>query len=226
MVIRLLILLLFAGSVYGQSEPVYPREDSMAAAVYSRLNVSATGTTRVTADRVRYALNIAQAQVATDFPALQKTDTVIISRGVEGGALNADFQRLQAVYKRRGDTLRYAMKIVPVDSVPLLSPKKTQEVSDVESPSVCWTWGKYLRTHPKIRGSVDTFFVDYYALPPRMDSTNDTCLIPGEYLGSVILYASGLLSATREEFDVANWYFQAYEAQKQPPVSRESELKQ
>jgi hypothetical protein len=226
MVTKVIVFVLCAGVAFGQSEPIYPRLDSLNAAVYAQLNVKATGTTRLTAGKLRYALNRAQAKVATDFPALEKSDTVLISRSVEGGTLNADFQRLFAVNKRRGDTLRYALKIIPVDSVPLLNPATPQKPMDVESPAHCWSWGRQLRMHPKIRGAVDTFYVDYYALPPRMNSLSDTCLIPSEYLELVVFYACGLLSATREGYDEANWYFQWYEAQKRPPISREAELKQ
>jgi len=226
MAIKLLAILLIAGSILAQSQPIYPRLDSLEAAIYAQLNVSSTGSSRLTGVRLRYAANRAQARVATDFPALEKTDTVIITRGSEGGTLNSDFQRLFQVFKRRGDTLRYPMHIIPSDSLPLLTPAKPQQAGDVESPAYCWSWGRTLRTHPKIRTIADTFFVDYYALPPRMDSLNDTCLIPGEYLELVVFYACGILSGTRELFDEANWYLQWYDAQKQPPIPREAELKQ
>ncbi|MFH1740222.1 MAG: hypothetical protein ABIH23_14535 [bacterium] len=225
MVSKVLVFCLLAATAFGQSEPIYPRLDSMQASVYAQLNVSASGTTGLTAVKLRYALNRSQAKIATDFPALEKVDTVILVRASEGGSLNSDFSRLLAVQKRRGDSLRYAMRIIPADSAHLLSPEKPQERGQVISPAYCWSYGKRFYTQPKVSIGADTFFVNYYALPPRMDSLNDTCLIPGEYLEQVIFYACGILSATRELFDEANWYLQWYEGMKQPPIPREAELK-
>jgi len=209
---KVLVFLLLAGSALAGSDPIYPRLDSMQAAVYAQLNISSSGTSRITSAKVRYALNRAQAKTATDFPVIEKQDTVIIVRASEGGSLNADFQRLFQVFKRRGDTLRYPMHIIPVDSLSLLKPSVSQVRTTVESPALCWSYGRKLWTHPKVIGTPDTFFVDYYALPDRMDSLRDTCYVPGEYLEHVIFYACGLLSATRELFDEANWYLQWYEA--------------
>lgn len=218
--VRILILLLLAGSVMAQ-HPISPRLDSMRIAVLEQLNMKNTGTPRITLNDVTRAINFAQVEVAQDFPAYPQLDTIMLSRSNEGGALPSNFDRLYSVFKK-ADTARFPMRIVPVDSLPLIFTELAanyQEKKNLLSPRLCWSFKGRLFVHPPVMTTQpDTFVVHYYGLPPRLSAVTDSCRVEAKYLFKVINYAGAIISTTRESWQAATWLSQWYEVQKRPSL--------
>ncbi len=210
--------------------PMSPRLDSLQAAVYAQLNIKAGGSRKITDVVTTKAINRGVMATCATYPALEKIDTVILNRYDSTGTLPADFHRLARVWRIRGDTLLIPVKIVDPDSVEFYKKEQGEfrhKKASNTSPDLCWTHGRDLRFFPRFVGrlstSVDTLQIEYLALDAPLSSDADTTVIDPYYINKVIDYACMVVSATRENFDDAAWYFRQFQGL--PALPREVELK-
>ena len=95
-------------------------------------------------------------------------------------------------------------------------------------PTYYFTFAKRFFFHPKHRDdtNTDTVLIHYFALDTKLAAAADSLNMHQEYYESVFFYACGLLTATQQKFDAANWYMSMFEKKKAPPKVREQEFKQ
>lgn len=207
-----------------------PRLDSLQAAVYAQLNIKAGGSRKITDVVVTRAINRAIIATCTDYPALELTDTVLVGRSDTLGTLPAKFDRFRTVFRLRGDTLMIPLLVINPDSLQNykkdLKSYRHQKANPL-SPDLCWTHGIKLRLYPKFVGktstSIDTMQITFFGIDAGLSNDSDTTIVDPRYINKIILYACGEVSATRQNFDDAGYYFRRYGGQ--TGIDRVQELK-
>lgn len=196
--------------------PITPTRDSLKMAVLRQLNENTTFNDQIDSNKVYGSLNEGVAAVCRDLPALERLDTIVLSKTTEGTALAADFLRLKAVFRIKGDTMRLPLILVDPDSASAMTPRKTkavQDKADIESPAYAYSYGGRLFTYPKSALTVDSFLVYYYAMDDKLISGTDSLVIDDAYLTAVKNYACYWLKASLEQYDKAAWWKAQYDAE-------------
>lgn len=196
--------------------PVNRSLDSLKYMVSAQLAATPGGTNLMSSSRLTWAINRAIAQTCSDWPAIEKLDTVAIDEGDEGAALNSDFDRCKAVY-RMGDDIRVPLAYCHPDSLPakIGTPEQAKQENQAELNSVrFWhTSGKRLLVLPrpdKPSADPDSFLVEYYAQDSRLTTGTDSTAIAQAYMDKVIAYACNQLSAMRKDWASAYFYWSIY----------------
>ncbi len=227
MVTKLVCFLLILAQ---SSWAISPRRDSLRAYTYTALGLPSTNGKLTTAN-VNMFINESAVEVSRDFPAIEKFDTVLISKTGEGAALNSDFLRIHRASRIIGDTLRIPLDVTNPDSLF----EKTgglqgvkQDRDKIESPHWYSTFGKRFQTHPKgLResGSPDKFLIEYFATPNYLGADSDTTLIPDDYRPALLLKVRMKALIQLSDFRSAFSVDSMYNEMRLPPVSRREELK-
>lgn len=219
-----LLLLLLASTGFSQTvSRTYtesPQLDSLQAAVYAQLNIRAGGSRKITDVVVTKAINRGIIATCTDYPALEAIDTVLIGRSDTLGTLPANFNRLRKAWRLRGDTLMIPVTIINPDSIQFYKKERksySHEKVNPESPDLCWTHGIKLRMFPKFVGTastiIDTIQISYYGIDRGLPEDSSVTIVAPQYINKIILYACGEISATRQNFDDAGYYYGRYGGQ-------------
>jgi len=217
-IILLLPVILFCSGVKAQTYSINPSRDSLTVAVLNQLHVPSTGDNELTTAIVHKQINKSVAQVCTDFPAVEKLDTVIIGRWQEGGSLNTDFDRAYSVMKIVGDTLRVPINRLPDDSLFDRLGGETgleYDYDKLSHPRYFNPFDYYLFVYPKVAidsAGVDTFLVKYYAMDDALTSATDSTVINPRFINPLISHVCYMLSLYREDDNAAAIYKKDYEA--------------
>ncbi|MDF1546097.1 MAG: hypothetical protein P1R58_13470 [bacterium] len=225
--ILLAFLLLMDRPVLSQVYPISPRLDSLRATVLLQLRAASTGTRYLTEAVVNTAVNRGLAATCTRFPALEKFDTVTITKTIEGGALPSDFVRILYAWRIIGTDKRLALTYMEPDSFRVTMKSEglyEQKKNDDLSPEYYYTYGRKLMQQPKwSKDETDSVLVQYLAVDAQLASDADTTIILPEYLEKVIHYACAILAAGRNNFNESQFFMQMFEYGR--PITREGELK-
>ena len=195
---------------------INPRLDSMAVTVLGQLNLPAAGTATVTLPRVYTAVNRGISKVCTDFPAIEKLDTLTADSAVDGVALNTDFSRMRTCFWSWSDSLRIPLQTVPPgafeDTLFAYMGTIAHQLNNKENPRYSWEFSKRLFFHPKFFSSVygKTFLITYYAQDTVLQTAASTTQINEDYLEMVVLYATFLVARMAGKHADANAYRDDY----------------
>jgi len=215
------LVLAFIFLTSGIAAAASPRLDSLRAAVYSQLDVKDGGDRKITSAKVTRAINRAYEHVANRLPAIEATDTVVISKADDGGVLPDDFRTIGDVFRLWGDTIRVQLDVTPFDSLDVLAPTLDENIHQILltgdisplNPRRCYVFNGRLYLHPKYAIDTtrsDTLQVHYYAAAETLVDDTATVKVTGGYIEPIILYSCSLLSMTRNDFEAAMAYMQMY----------------
>lgn len=208
---KLIFLLLFVSTVYGQEFPISPRLDSLGINVCWNLNISTSGTDLLTSTKIYAAVNRGILLTCQDYPALPKFDTVYIDSTMEGGALPADFDRAKECLLIFGDTLRIPMVPITVDSLYGLfggsAEKNMKQYYETSAPVYFVIHDTTFSVHPKWRTGVDSLMirVDYYAIDTVLTSDSSETSVRPAYREMIINAACAILEKMRGK-DAGYWW--------------------
>lgn len=212
------VALLFAVSANAQ---LSGRLDSLRTYTLDQANVTSVYTNTVSQVRLTRAINRACNAVASDFPAIEKLDTIYLVDSTNGVALNSDFVRVAAAYQVHYDsTSALASWFIPMspltpDSIPGKDPTESENQGDPNNPAQFrdyWTFGNRFFTQPSWGTSDDSLMVvvSYYASANQLTVASDTTLIQPEYRNYIITYAVMLIKRMQGLFAEATEYEKAY----------------
>jgi len=187
------IILLLACTAKAQVYSINPSFDSLKANALAMLNSSASG--NVTTAKVNFIVNMSIGEICDAFPALEKVDTLIVNRSVDGHALNSDFLRIKSVFRidRFGDLSNQQKIWTPINYVPYDSlatifntPKKNaDDLGDTQDLLTSYIWNRKLYFQPlnyKPTSDPDSFVVFYYARDVQLVAGTDSTKIAPEYM--------------------------------------------
>lgn len=200
-----------------------PQLDSIRFAAYNQIGVPSGGTTRVTDAIANVIINHGIQKVTTDFPAVEKLDTITIKGDEEGGALASDFVAIDWCQLMIGDTLRIPLEYKPEDSLFLKRPTQDDskgQVDDVTDPRYYYTKAGRLMAFPKVIASSDItsgdsalFLIGYYAVGDPLSSGTDSTNIDEEYRDELLNWVCYRLEKLRYRWISADTYKADYDAE-------------
>lgn len=227
---KLIFLLLFVSSVSAQTYSVNPSRDSLITYCLYETNTPTTFTGNLTQAKAIYLLNKSLGQVCTDFPALEKIDTVVLNKNSMGVALNTDFIRIVRLYKIEHESIDTSQILVPLryvtsDSSWILYPT---EETNLQDPSSYFTHGQRFFAHPKtqtLTTKPDSFLVFYNAMDAKLTSATDSVAILPDYLNPLIELLTYEFAKLRRLDKRASDAIDRYNARKSSPKPREADFK-
>lgn len=178
---------------------------SLRKVVKYQLSTKGRATGALTDSTVDYALNRASVQTCTRYPAIEKLDTLYLTRDSMGLGMAADFDRIKAVKKFAGDTVMSIVYKHP-DSLPkeMGTWKIAKEPGDLR---YFYTTGQRLMIWPKSTNyETDSILVEYYAQDAMLSSVTDSTAIHTKYIDKLVEYACMILSGTRHQWQDAAFY--------------------
>lgn len=235
MVRVLIVILLLAVSASAQ---VSGRRDSLRQYALDKCFLPTAGTDAATAAKLNRQLNLCIYEVSTDFPAVEKWDTVVFSMADQAGLLNADFDRIASVARIVGDT---TIKIyVPMSpfvfdnafdaNLGFAGVKHNR--GDSAQPRGYATFrgsdkGWRLFVYPreaKPADAADSFLVHYYAIGRQLDSDTAQTDIHPSYFDELLSLYAGRIQELRMNYAAADRFLAQYESRK-PPINRDTETR-
>lgn len=201
------------------------RLDSLRIAVYRDLLLPDTGTSAATTTRLNGIVNRSIRQVCLDFPAIEKSDTVTADSSSESFSLNSDCDRVRAVFRVVGDTVRVPLEPVmgPEDTLfswPKI--KSAHDPKDITQPRSYHVHGNQIKFFPKYyKSSFSTFVVDYYAVDTGLTADASETSVIQRYREAVLEYAAAktcaMLGLWTEEQHYSAKYYRRLQTIPKPP---------
>lgn len=207
-------------------------------AVLNQMEHSTSGTALLTTAIIDEAVNRAQLKVASDFPAVEKLDTIWIGAGstMKFYALNDDFLKLNWTFKYRGDTM-LAIEYAPPQTLYQRDAGRTANVSqpdNVSYPRYCFISrsehnGKispklFFFPMASMTATVDTILISYYSLSNELVDDNDSTEIAPEYRDPLVYWACSIASFRIGKLDLGTAFLNVYK--ECLALSKLSEIKQ
>lgn len=226
--ILVIVLLLLPAMAAGQSYTLSPRLDSLRVNVLLRINEPTSGNLALTTAKLNLAINTANTDVCKAFPAIEKLDTVVVDSTAEGGALNADFDRILEVYRLAGNTrvrLRPLGYVEPVEGDQTVG-VSTHDRANLASPDQYRTFARRLLLHPKDSkpaATPDSFLVYYYAMDAQLSAGADSVQIDPKYIPVLLDRACYEIQKMRNNWNDAKEYERAALSRAGFVVGKESE---
>ncbi len=176
---KIIIILLLLVSIAG-ADPIVNRLDSLRSYAFRAVNLPDAGTALLTTAMGTHFINMAYSKVCHDFPAVSAIDTAILYSTIEGAVLPDTFLYDRAVFRMRGDSIRYPLKRMDIDS--FTAKGATEEevkhvINSLSSPGYYYIFNNKLMTHPKYNkpiAKLDSFLVLYQATGSPLDKITDT----------------------------------------------------
>ena len=213
--LRIIVILLLMVSVAGAS-PIYNSLDSLRVSAYRMCNIPDAGTALITSTAGNFFVNVAYDRVCRDFPAIEASFSAVLYNTLEGATLPDSFLYDRAVFRVGGDSIRYPLKRMDIDTFSSRGAAEsdiTHTVNDVTSPGYYYIFGNKLMTHPKYNkpaSKADTFLVQYQATGSKIStgSTATSCKV--EYLHKILEYTAYLICDKLNRKDEATMHLSEY----------------
>ncbi|KKM24833.1 hypothetical protein LCGC14_1601180 [marine sediment metagenome] len=216
----LIALSLLAATVGAETSP---QLDSIRIAAFNQIGIPAAGTVRVPVATANAIINYGIQEVSTNFPAVEKLDTISIDSASEGGALASDFVAIKWCQLMVDDTLRIPLEYKSEDS---LFPKRPSvddadaDADDLTEPRYYYTHNKRLMTFPKVKvgdvtdGDSALFLIAYFAVGDRLDAETDSTNILEAYRDELLDWVCYRLEYLRYRYNSGDRYFLKYDKSK------------
>lgn len=207
-------------SVGAADAPISPRQDSLQAFALYNINVDGGLNNQISAANVHWAVNRAQAKVATDLESITK-DTVVSLASTPAIQLPADCGRVESVFRKIylediDDTVLYPIKIIDADSLQSMGFEQySHDKSKWNSINYCVQHGQSLIFFPQYRADKygSEVFLTYYATGDRLAAASDTTLIQPQHREAIILYTTFLLYSQLELYAQSSFWLSLYAAE-------------
>ncbi len=225
---------MLAVSVSAQTYSLDPSRDSLIVYALYETNTQTTFTNSLTQAKAIYLLNKSLGRVCTDFPALEKIDTVVFDKDSMGVHLNPDFIRAVRIYRIEHEDvdsgqILIPLRYVPSDSAWILYPTESSNSNPpIKLPTSYYTHGQVFFTHPKsqtISSIPDSFIVFYGAMSEKLTSGTDSVTILPDYLNPLIDLLTYEFAKVRRMNGIAVEALNRYNSRKNAPKLREAEFK-
>jgi hypothetical protein len=209
------ILLLVPTITFGATNA---RRDSIRVAAFNQLGIPTTGTSMITTAKANEIINYAVQEVSSDFPAVEKLDTVAILPTPEGGALPSDFSSIRWCQVMASDSVRVPLEYISPDTL-YKARGGSQGVVDKKniplSSRYYYTHAGRLLVYPKFRaGDIgDTLYalIAYYAIDDTLSTDSSTTGISEEYRSALLDWICYRLEYLRFRYEAGNQYLAKYE---------------
>lgn len=218
-ILLVLCLLILSGGVVAETNP---QLDSIRVAAFQQIGVPAAGSDRITVAIANQVINYGIQQVSTDFPAVEKLDTISMDTVSEGGALSSDFVAIDWCELMIGDTIRIPLEYKHPDSLFTKRPSSNDakaKVDDLTDPRYYSTKAGRLLVWPKFRqgdiGLTASFLVGYYAVGDALSSGTDETNIHSEYRDELLNWICYRLEYTQYRYQAGDRYLALYDKAKQ-----------
>ena len=230
----LFYIFIIATSISAQTYTLDPSRDSLITYCLYETNTRTTFTNNLTQAKAIYLLNKSLGRVCTDFPALEKIDTVVLSKDSMGVSLNPDFIRAIRIYKIEHEDVDSGQILIPLryvssDSAWILYPtESSNEKSPKKLSTSYFTHGQIFFTHPKsqtIASIPDSFLVFYNAMDAKLTSGTDSVTIAPDYINPLIDLLTYEFAKVRRMNSKAVEALNRYTSRKNPPKPREVDFK-
>ena len=199
-----------------------PQLDSIRIAAYNQIGVPAAGTLRITGAIANAIINYGIQKVSTDFPAVEKLDTIVIDTVSEGGALSSDFVRIRWAQLMQGFDQRIPLEYLVEDSLFLIKPSDEQtkaKADNLTDSRYYYTMAGKLLIWPKMvigdvmaDGDSALVLIGYYAVGDALSSGTDSTNIPSEYRDELIAWVCHRLEALRYRYNASAFWKAQYDA--------------
>lgn len=190
------------------------RLDSTRVSVFGKLNIPIAGNSVVTTAIANTAINESIQRVCRDFPAVEKLDTIVLSKTAHDYALNSDFDRLNWAIRFDGQ------KIITMEYAPVTQLFDAEggfagadpKFNDVSAPRYTFAFNKRVWVYSQVNPAVDldTMIVAYYAIDSLLQAAGSQMQVLPGFRQAVITYACYLLSLVQEKADMASVYLTEY----------------
>ena len=200
-------IVLFPLLAFSQVSVPLANRAEMRSEVYRLLGEDTTGTARVTDAIVNNAINIAQVQVAADFPAYEKFDTVEAAYVATWWSdMNVDLDRINWIALFSDDTMYTWQRIDPravytgaqvADSH--LHVKHYFDAHPVDDTAFT---PRLFAVPPIVKdsGEIDSMLVAYYAIPSELTDDTTTTRIRYQFRDEVTTWAAHRLCFITEDW--------------------------
>lgn len=215
-----------------QTYTISPRRDSLRINAYGQLDIPTTGTGKITDARVNYAINEAISEICDMYPAIEKVDTILVTRDTAFYVLNSDFIRVKGLFviRKYGSTgSQYIWEPVECIKIDTLSDIFDTREENVDKPGTdtkllkAFTYGRKMMFQPKNYAAVtspDTFIVLYDARDTALTADASTTSIDPRYMDELAALIKSKILDIRVDRDGAMYYRQPTK----PYTPREAEL--
>ncbi len=194
-----------------------PQLDSIRIAAFNQLGIPIAGTDRMTAAKANAIINYGIQEVTTNFPAVEKLDTITLDSASEGGALASDFVAIKGCQLMSGDTMRIALEFKVEDSFLVVRPDPANNKTEPDDVG----GGPYYRTHagqlmvwPKFRrgdiGDTALFLISYYAVGDRLDAETDSTNIDEQFRDELLDWVCYRLEYLRYRYNSGDKFLGKY----------------
>lgn len=199
-----------------------PQLDSIRVAAFNQIGVPTGGSDRITAAIANAIINYGIQQVSTDFPAVEKLDTITIDTVSEGGALASDFVAIKWCQLILSDMARLPLQYKSEDSLFMERPSdssSTGDPDDVTDPRYYYTHAGRLHTFTKIvsgdatEGDSALFLIGYYAVGNRLSSGTDSTNILESFRDELLNWICYRLEKLRYRYASASGYKVDYDSE-------------
>lgn len=211
----LFAILLISSPVFGAMSG---RLDSLKIAVNVQSGLASTGNDRYSSAVLTHIINRATQRVSTDFPAVEKKDTIVTVIEQKNYAANSDFVAIQSCFKWVTDSVAVPLEYKPVDEwfKNLGALKGADNLTDnggeiLENPRYVMEHKKYLTFYPQPFGG-DTIEVNYYAFDGYLTNATDSTAINPEYREAVVFYACYLMALATKQWPESVEFARQYNA--------------
>lgn len=216
---RLVIVFLCLLAV-GVGAETNPQLDSIRVAAYNQIGVPVAGSDRVTDAITNAIINYGIQRVSTDFPAVEKLDTITMDTVSEGSALASDFVAISWCQLMIDATQRIALEFRLPDSLFEKRPSDSSSRSssdDRTTPRYYYTHARQLMVYPKFVvgdiGDTALFLVSYYAVGDALTAESDSTNIHSEYRDELLNWVCYRLEKLRYRYASAATYKTDYDSE-------------
>lgn len=203
----ILLLILCPVLALGQTSA---RRDSLRITACYQVGLPIAGTAAVTTAMMNNAINYAVQRVSTDFPAIEKIDTLVLRDTAQGVALPSDLFQIKWCQMMFLDTL------VPLEYI---TEDELYSKRNLSVPRYYYTQADRLLTWPRLREEMYDLdsalvFIGYYAIDSALASDSAETDIPEDYRDELIDYICYQLEMMRYRYESAAFYAARYEKAK------------
>lgn len=210
MVRTIIFALILVSSVAAQS----PRLDSIQVAVVEQLGLASSSGTA-------HAINRAYNQVCSDYPALEKIDTITVDSATGYATLPTDFSRLYNLDLLLSSGVRQPVKSLlslSQDSIAKVVVSQMTTKKGESEQHYYQVFAGCLHTYPRwIRSDSAWFELRYFAQGTNLDSASDTLESDPDFYNAVFWYACAEIQTKRYTFESALGYLKLTWALYGPP---------
>ena len=220
------VLVLVLVAVFAVSGIAGPQErlDSMTVKAFRTANMPSTGTAQVPVAVVKGIINDCIQTVSVNFPAVQKSDTLVVTPSAQAQALPTDFISVTGVFRLKalddGRTVSIPLDTMPADPFNKLGESnQANDPTSNSSPRYYRIVGLYFKEYPPFSritiggtpsAEVDSILLEYVAAGAYLSADSSQTDLSPEYRDALRFLVQAELFAVREMYGPASYWLNLY----------------